>query len=158
MILLVGMSPGFAQTPEEYTLTDPQNDDASYQVNYGVTGAAIDNILIYPEHSSIVVTFLKASEAGNFTIQLPRTVIDAKNGTNDEQYSVLVNNLSADYNETKTSTDRTIAVQFSKGTKQIEIIGTWIVPEFGGLSYVVLIIAIFSTIFLSAKSRLKSLH
>jgi predicted secreted protein with PEFG-CTERM motif len=156
-ILSFGMATAFAQTPEQFTVLDPQTDDESYPVNYGVNGATVDDISIYPQHKSIVVT-LRATADGNFTIKLPREVIDAKSGTNDEQFSVLVDKKNTDFNETKTSTDRTIIVSFPMGTKQIEIIGTSVVPEFGGLSGVVLLIAILSIVAISAKSSLKLGH
>ena len=152
IIFLVGISPGFAQTPEEYTIMDPQNDDVEYPIHYGVNGTTIEDMNIYPQHTSIVVTLTKAAADGNFTIKLPRGVIDAKNGTSDEKYLVLVDNSNTGFNETKTDTDRTIVIPFSKGAKQIEIIGTQVIPEFGGLSYMVFLIAIFLAIFLSVKS------
>ena len=48
-----------------------------------------------------------------------------------------------------------IIVSFPQDTNQIEVIGTQVVPEFGGLSFVVLMVAIISIVAISAKTRLK---
>ncbi len=89
------------------------------------------------------------------TITMPRALIDAKTSTGDDQFFVLVDGADTDFTESKTSTDRTVTVSFQQGTQQIEIIGTQVVPEFGGLSFIVLVAAIISIVAISAKTRLK---
>ena len=86
---------------------------------------------------------------------MPRALIDAKAGTGDDQFFVLVDGADTDFTESKTNTDRTVTVSFPQDTKQIEIIGTQVIPEFGGLAFVVLIVAIVSIVAISAKTRLK---
>jgi predicted secreted protein with PEFG-CTERM motif len=86
---------------------------------------------------------------------MPRSLIDAKVGTGDDQFFVLVDGADTDFTESKTNTDRTVTVSFPQDTQQIEIIGTQVVPEFGGLAFVVLVVAIISIVVISAKTRLK---
>jgi predicted secreted protein with PEFG-CTERM motif len=57
--------------------------------------------------------------------------------------------------ETTTADTRTVTVPFTAGVGQIEIIGTWIVPEFGTIAALVLAIAIISIIAVSAKTGLR---
>ena len=59
------------------------------------------------------------------------------------------NGVEVDFDETKTGNERTITVEFPEGTEEIEIIGTSIVPEFGAIAVLILIISIFSVIFIS---------
>ncbi|RMW38353.1 MAG: PEFG-CTERM sorting domain-containing protein, partial [Nitrosopumilus sp.] len=47
-----------------------------------------------------------------------------------------------------------VTVMFPAGTEQIEIIGTFVVPEFGTIAAMILAVAIISIIAVSAKSRL----
>jgi predicted secreted protein with PEFG-CTERM motif len=103
--------------------------------------------------TSLIVS-LQTTNDGNLTITLPRKLVDAKNGTNDDQFFVLVDGADTGFQESKTSTDRTLSIPFSVGTEKIEIIGTQ-VPEFGSLSYIILIISILSIIAVSIKSRIR---
>jgi len=57
--------------------------------------------------------------------------------------------LEVTFDETKTGNERTITVEFLEGTEEIEIIGTTIVPEFGAIAVLILIVSIFSVIFIS---------
>jgi len=62
---------------------------------------------------------------GQLTITLPRALIDAvlENGDDDE-FFVLVDSVEVNFDETKTSSDRTLTISFSDGNEEIEIIGT----------------------------------
>ena len=62
--------------------------------------------------------------------------------------------LSLDFAEIATDTDRTLTIGFLAGTEQIEIIGTFVIPEFGTIAAMILAVAIISIVAISAKSRL----
>ncbi len=153
LIFSIGVAPVFAQTAQQFTVKDAQSGQ-SYAVNYSVTGATVDDVSISPQDASLIVS-LKSSGDGNLTMTMPRSLIDAKVGTGDDQFFVLVDGADTDFTESKTTDDRTISVSFPQDTQQIEIIGTQVVPEFGGLSFVVLVVAIISIVAISAKTRLK---
>ena len=153
LVISLGVAPVFAQTPQQFTVKDPQSGQ-SFPVNYSVTGATISDISINQQETSLVISLTTSSD-GNLTMTLPRALIDAKAGADDDQFFVLVDGADTDFDESKTTTDRTITVAFPDGTQQIEVIGTQVVPEFGGLSFVVLMIAIISIVAISAKTRLK---
>ena len=153
IITSLGVAPIFAQTQEQYAVKDPISGQ-SYPVNYSITGAKVTDMSIDTNATSLVVS-INATSGGNLTLTLPRTLIDAKAGANDDQFFVLVDGADTNFDETKTSTDRTVTVSFSDGTAQVEVIGTQVVPEFGGLAFVILAIAILSTIIFSIKTRVK---
>ena len=48
----------------------------------------------------------------------------------------------------------TVIVPFNAETEQIEIIGTFVIPEFGTIAAMILAVAIISIVAISAKSRL----
>jgi len=98
----------------------------------------------------LIVTVNSTSD-GTVTLQLPRNLIDAKtNSGQDDSFIILI-----DGAEVKTESEsanneyRTIAIKFLQGDKDIEIIGTQIVPEFGPIAALVLVIAIVSIIAIS---------
>jgi predicted secreted protein with PEFG-CTERM motif len=53
-----------------------------------------------------------------------------------------------------TISGNTVIVAFPGGTEQIEIVGTYVVPEFGTIAAMILVVAIISIVAISAKSRL----
>ena len=53
-----------------------------------------------------------------------------------------------------TISGNTVIVGFPGGTEQIEIVGTYVVPEFGTIAAMILVVAIISIVAISAKSRL----
>ena len=153
LILSIGVAPVFAQTPQQFTVKDASSGQ-SYTVNYGVTGATVTDISISPQDTSLLVTITSSSD-GNLTLTMPRSLIDAKTTSGDDQFFVLVDGADSDFTESKTTDSRTITVSIPEGTQEIEVIGTQVVPEFGGLSFVVLVIAIISIVAISSKTRLK---
>ncbi len=152
LVFSMGMTPVFAQTSQQYTLNDAQSGQ-SFQVPYVVTGATVSEMSISSHDTSLLV-FLQSSADGNLTLTLPRALIDAKNGANDDQFFVLVDGADTEFTEQKTSTDRTLTVFIPKDTEQVEVIGTQVVPEFGSLSSLVLVMSIISIVIVSYKTRL----
>ena len=128
--------------------------DEEYLLDYSITGGSIVSITPNVDDKSLVI-IIDTIDDGSLTITLPRTVIDALDGDMDGVYLVMVDRQeSDDVEETKTSTDRTLVIEFSAGAEEIEIIGTWIVPEFGTIAAMILAVAIISIIAVSARSRL----
>ena len=58
------------------------------------------------------------------------------------------------FEESTTETKRTLTVSFPAGTEEIEVIGTFVIPEFGTIAAMILAVAIISIIAASARSRL----
>jgi predicted secreted protein with PEFG-CTERM motif len=106
------------------------------------------------EANSLIVS-ISASSDGSLTLTIPRSILDATiNGGEDDDFFVLIDGEEVDFDETTTSTDRTLTIAFPAGAEEIEIIGTFVVPEFGTIAAMILAAAIISIIAISAKSRL----
>ena len=75
----------------------------------------------------------------------------------DEIFIVLVskdtqtdNFIEVQITEVETTSDfRTISIQIEEGEKFIEIIGTYVIPEFGSIVIMILLVAITSAIIIS---------
>ena len=132
-------------------------DGTDFSVTYSITNGKVLGIKADVPSKSLIVS-IQTTGDGVLTITLPRGLIDAKKSDNqtDDKFFVLTDGQEADFQETNTaSTDRTLSIPFSDGTSEIEIIGTWIVPEFGAIAALVLAIAIISIIAVSAKTGLR---
>ena len=119
----------------------------SYNATYKITNGKVLGII--PDTSSRSIT-IRVEPTGNGTIliTLPRSLMDAKNNVQDSQFIVQSNGIPTSFNETRTdSTSRTLAIPFGLDVKQITIIGTQIVPEFGPVVLSILTIAMLSMIF-----------
>jgi predicted secreted protein with PEFG-CTERM motif len=127
-----------------------------FSVRYSITGGKVLGITADVEAKSLLVEIETTSD-GMLTITLPRALIDAKiTAEEDDNFFVLEDGAESDFSETETtSTERTLEIPFTDGATEIEIIGTFIVPEFGPIAALVLAVAIISIIAVSAKTRLR---
>ena len=99
-------------------------------ISYQAIGGQIQSASINPDTFSLKIK-LKANTAGTITIQVPREMIDAKKlDMTDDTYIVTVNKNIASFNETKTSSIRTLTISFPADTNEISIYGTTVIPEF----------------------------
>ena len=124
-----------------------------FMVGYKITGGKLLSITPDVDANSLLIS-IDATNDGSITITLPRELIDAKIGDADDDFFVLVDGEEVDFDETTTSKDRTLTIMFPAGAEEIEIIGTFVVPEFGTIAALILAVAIISIVAVSAKSRL----
>ena len=97
---------------------------------------------------------ISTTSDGQLTITLPRALIDAKLNGDDDEFFVLIDGEEVDFDETKDNGSRTLTIAFPDGAEEIEIIGTFVIPEFGAIAALILAVAIISIIVVSAKTRL----
>ena len=126
--------------------------DKNYPIKYQIIGGGnrVDNISAEADNSTLLVNILSQSN-GRLSIELPRNIIDSKKeGNVDDQYIVFRDGQVTNFEEVKTDSEaRTLAIDFDKGTGQIEISGSKIMPEFGAVSTLVLAVSTAATIILA---------
>ena len=110
-----------------------------YSISSGmVTGASINN-----NDNSIIVR-ISADQEGILTLTPDESIL---NGI----FMVLVD--GQEWDDVEISGNQ-VTVMFPAGTEKIEVIGTFVIPEFGTIAVMILAVAIISIIAVSAKSRL----
>ena len=122
-------------------------------VTYTIVGGKLLKIAVDYEAKSLIIGIETTSD-GELTITLPRALIDSKIGAEDDDFFVLIDGEEVDFEETTTATDRTLTIKFPNGAEEIEIIGTFVIPEFGTIAALILVVAIASIIAVSARTRL----
>ena len=122
-------------------------------VGYEITGGKLLSVMPDVDANSLIIS-VDASEDGSLTLTIPRSVLDATINGGDDEFFVLVDGEEVDFDETTSTTSRTLTIPFQAGAEEIEIIGTFVVPEFGTIAAMILAVAIVSIIAISAKSRL----
>ncbi len=132
---------------------EPVESQVSVDLEYEISAGQVKSMTADGEKNSVTIE-IDSTDDGQISVTLPRDVIDAKVGDEDDQFFILVDGEEVDFEETVSTTDRTVTVEFPAGTETIEVIGTFAIPEFGTIAAVILGIAIISIIVMTTKSRL----
>ena len=129
----------------------------TFDLEYTASGFDIKDAELNQDRYSILIE-LTENSGGNLILKLPRESFDSKTGDGmDEIFIVLVSQdnesdsfIEVQITEVETTSDfRTINLQIEEGEKFIEIIGTYVIPEFGSIVIVILLVAITSAIIIS---------
>ncbi len=141
---------GIKSAITDKTVTIEGIDDV---IGYEITGGKLLGITPDIDAKSLVIA-IDATEDGQITLVIPRSILDSKMNGEDDSFFVLVDGEEVDFEENSTSSDRTVIVKFRAGAEEIEIIGTYVIPEFGAIAAMILAVAIISIIAVSARSKL----
>ncbi|MDE1867801.1 MAG: hypothetical protein KGI08_08860, partial [Thaumarchaeota archaeon] len=97
-------------------------------VNYDITGGKLVSINADIASSSLVIS-LQTTSNGNFTINLPRTLIDSTKNGEETHFVVRGNNHGLGYEETTTPSNRILKIAFNQGTEEIQITGSQMLTQ-----------------------------
>ena len=154
----------FAQVIDKSSAVFPVDipNSGTFDIGYTIRGGEVKNINMDKERNSLLIETTVDSN-GNLVLKLPRENFDAQtNNDEDEIFIVLIskgtNNAEdfaqAQYEEIGTSSDyRTIRIPLEQGDKWVEVVGTYVIPEFGSIVMMILLAATASAIIVS-KSKL----
>jgi len=154
-----------AQTtnPSSIISVNIPNTSEVFDVGYAITTGKVTDIQVDKDNYSLVVDF-NIDTAGNLVLSLPRDSFDAKTTEgSDDEFIVLITNISGDtfeveYEEMQTNSEsRTIKIPFVGGDYKIQLIGTYVIPEFGTIAIMILSVSIISVIILS-KNKFPLIH
>ncbi len=132
-------------------------NSGTFDLEYTARGFDIKNIELDQERYSILIEITENS-GGNLVLKLPRENFDSKTSDDtDEIFIVLVSKsnqndefIEVQISEIETTSEfRTISIQIEEDEKFIEMIGTYVIPEFGSIVIMILLVAITSAIIIS---------
>jgi len=135
-------------------------NSGTFDVGYTIRGGDVTEINMSLDRYSLLVETTMDTN-GNLILKLPRESFDAQSDGKDNTFIILIskeNNepedfVQVEYEEIATSSDyRTIRISLEESDKWIEVIGTYVIPEFGSVVIIILVVAISSAIIIS-KSR-----
>ena len=132
------------------------DSSGTFDVEYIIRGGTVKDMIVDSEIFALIV-IIESTGSGSLTLDLPRESIDAKKSDGlDDVFIILIDGIEVIYDETITNENtRTIKVQFEEGDSDIEIIGTFIIPEFGTITSLILAVSIISVIILSTKKKMQ---
>ena len=122
----------------------------TFDVEYTIRGGTVSDMLVDSEIFALRV-ITDTEDNGKITLKLDRDYIDAlRSDGRDEQYIILIDGLEVGYEDVETTAEhRTISIDFQQGDSNIEIIGTFVVPEFGIFTVLILVMTMVSVIVLT---------
>ena len=146
----VELTGGVAYTPNYSTPEEPAKQCGSNDISasgqcipFSISGGMVTGATLNADDNTIVIN-INAEEDGTLTINPSKTVADGI-------FMVLVDDEEWDDVEI---VNNQVTVMFPAGAEKIEVIGTFVIPEFGTIAAMILAVAIISIIAISAKSRL----
>ncbi|MBT4327075.1 MAG: PEFG-CTERM sorting domain-containing protein [Candidatus Nitrosopelagicus sp.] len=138
--------PEFSVTEDDDYLQSTMLED--YELGYELTGAKIIRITPDTEMKSLIFEIETYSD-GELRITLPKDVID----TDEEGFFILVDGIETDHEAVSNLENWSFVIPFSYGSEEIEIIGTFVIPEFGTIAVLVLVTSIAVIVVISAKNK-----
>lgn len=140
-----GIQGGGGWSTAKMVITAADGTTATRDIKYKITGGTLNN-MTGNQAETTLTAMINATGDGQLTLQLPRDIIDSKNGTDDSDYVVFVDQIEDVADDDMGATTRTVTINFSQGAEQIDIVGTFMVPEFGSIAAIVLAVAIVGII------------
>jgi len=132
-------------TLEDYSTFTIEDNNLFYKI----TGGKILKVIPDTDSVSLIIQIETFSD-GDLLITLPKTVIDTSEG----DFFVLVDGEETVFYDEQTSDSWTLRIPFYNGSEEIEIIGTFVIPEFGTIVIMIFVVGIISMIAISSKTKL----
>jgi len=129
---------GHHEAAEAYDLTD--------DVSTSISGGYVESVTA--GNNSVVIAIHDAEDGGELTLTVDSDVLTP---FNDGSYFVLVDGEESD---DASQSGNTVTIPLEFGVESVEVIGTHVIPEFGTIAALILVVAITSIIAITAKSRL----
>lgn len=158
----------FAEHDSEFEINDPlyigtfgankfpvQVSNETFFVYYDYTkpSDSVDKIInitemsINEEKKSLVIDIEEVPYRSHIAFVFPDKMIDAQN----HDFKLFVDGEEKNYELTHFSTHTALDLMISQGVKEIEIVGTYVIPEFGQIAALILIVGIISAIIVTRK-------
>jgi predicted secreted protein with PEFG-CTERM motif len=126
--------------------------EREHPIRYQINGGTLTNMTADPETATLTAA-INSTAPGALVVELPRSIIQslsevgAPTGGNDTDFEAFVDTEGGIFDETMANrTVRELTIPFDQGAEEIEIVGTWVVPEFGAIAAIILAIAIVGII------------
>ena len=135
----------FLETTDSFEVEIPNG--GTFDIEYTINGGTITDLILEPNNFTLLV-LIESPDEGTISLKLPRESIDAeKPNGQDETFIILIDNIQVPYEETEINSQfRFITINFEEGDSEIEIIGTFVIPEFGVVVLLILVIGVIISI------------
>jgi len=135
-------------------------NSGTFDVGYTIRGGEVFSIWMDQSSYSVGVLLQDVNSNGNLILKLPTESFDAKTDGENIDFIVLISKendptgqIQVEYEEIATGDNyRTIRIPLEEGDGEVVVVGTYVIPEFGSIVIIILVVAVSSAIIIS-KSR-----
>ena len=135
-------------------------NSGTFDVGYTIRGGEVFSISMDQSSYSVGILLQDVNSNGNLILKLPTESFDAKTDGKNIDFIVLISKendpteqVQVEYEEIATGDNyRTIRIPLEEGDSEVEVVGTYVIPEFGSIVIIILVVAVSSAIIIS-KSR-----
>ena len=122
----------------------------TFDVKYTIKGGTVKDMITDSSIFGIIVQ-IESTDNGTISLDLPREFIGAERQDGEDGFFIiLIDGEEVAYQEPVIFSDsRVITINFEAGDSDIQIIGTYVVPEFGTIAVMILITGIITVILVS---------
>ena len=122
----------------------------TFDVKYTIKGGTMKDMITDSSIFGIIVQ-IESTDNGTISLDLPREFIGAERQDGEDGFFIiLIDGEEVAYQEPVIFSDsRVITINFEEGDSDIEIIGTYVIPEFGTIAVMILIAGIITVILVS---------
>jgi hypothetical protein len=116
-----------------YHTADFKTYDSTFQIWYKITNGTVTSTPL-DLYSKSLMFFITTSNNGQLIVNLPRSIIDSRNENSDKPFFVTVHKIAgisnAIFSEINDTYVRTLKINFTKDTSEIEISGNLLAPKY----------------------------
>ena len=143
---------GVTNRPElpQYCEIELPLNGSSFTLRFKLGGTIYDTTLD-PLRKTLTINFTEAFSKGIHLI-LPRELIDARSGNTDSNFTIMLDGKNISYTElNNNSTTRELLIPTTRGDHFVQIMGTYVVPEFPSMMILVLSLVMILAMFTISK-------
>ncbi|MGI0038202.1 MAG: PEFG-CTERM sorting domain-containing protein [Nitrososphaera sp.] len=131
--------------------------DEEFEIQYMIDGGTLEELTGDFDTKTITAVIgsdVTGNDTGELKLRLPRDVADSKSGEEDDAFVVFVDgeDVTEDSTDDMGADVRELAIPFFENSETVEIVGTFLVPEFGAIAAIVLAVAIVGIIVATTRS------
>ena len=113
---------------------DVSTENDVMKIEYEITSGSVNSFTSDTNTTSLMID-ITVSEDGSLNVTLPRKIIDSTYEEQDDIFYILIDGEEVMHTETTDENNRTLTIPITKGSRQIEIIGTSTINELLTIGY-----------------------
>ena len=121
-----------------------KTENDTMKIEYEITSGSVNSFTSDTNTTSLMID-ITVSEDGSLNVTLPRNIIDSTYEEQDDIFYILIDGEEVMHTETVTEDYRTLTIPITKGSRQIEIIGTETINELVTIGYNLALATMIST-------------
>tara|TARA_R110000851_G_scaffold253397_1_gene405843 strand:- start:43 stop:465 length:423 start_codon:yes stop_codon:yes gene_type:complete len=111
-----------------------KTENDTMKIEYEITSGSVNSFTSDTNTTSLMID-ITVSEDGSLNVTLPRNIIDSTYEEQDDIFYILIDGEEVMHTETTDENNRTLTIPITKGSRQIEIIGTSTINELLTIGY-----------------------